>query len=431
MSFVDLTKPEGLKALDDYIASKNVIQGYIPTTLDVQAFLLLGKAPAAQYTHALRYYNSIASYTDEQRKSFRQGGDVPAQLAGSVKAPAVAGAAAPAAAKQAEKPKEEKKQEKQEKPKEEKKQAAPAAAPAAASASPAKLQELEAAVKTQGDLVRQLKTDKAEKSKVDEAVAKLVALKKEFTESGGVLSQPAPQPAKEEKKDAGKKDAGKKEEAKKEEPKKEESKKEGGKKDKKGGKPEAAAAEQKPAEGGAQKYDDKLVKAVEKEGGKKGQDIVGVYEMGGLEFFCTSVDTPNGDLELVEKCLNAMNVEIDPTSEEKRGGAAPVGKMIFSAGDAQLAMAARVPADKIGKVDAGEWMKHVVTKIQGQMVGTPSAEHAQAVVPLNKEKGRFPLKMKEEAIGYGVEYLKSKGCFPDRDDGSDDDVCYGDDDFDM
>ena len=36
---------------------------------------------------------------------------------------------------------------------------------------------------------------------------------------------------------------------------------------------------------------DKKLKAVLKEGGKRGIEIKGVSEMGGLEFFCTKVES--------------------------------------------------------------------------------------------------------------------------------------------
>lgn len=43
------------------------------------------------------------------------------------------------------------------------------------------------------------------------------------------------------------------------------------------------------------------VQAAFKEGGKKGVDLQGVAAMGGVCFFNLAVDTPNGDLALLEK----------------------------------------------------------------------------------------------------------------------------------
>merc|ERR1712110_1397323 len=83
---------------------------------------------------------------------------------------------------------------------------------------------------------------------------------------------------------------------------------------------------------------DKLKKVI-KEGGKRGVEIEGAADMGGLQFFCTAVEFPNGDLEMLEESMNAMNAKSDPTEEERKGGSGHIGKMIFSAGDNQLAVA--------------------------------------------------------------------------------------------
>merc|ERR1711998_662522 len=44
----------------------------------------------------------------------------------------------------------------------------------------------------------------------------------------------------------------------------------------------------------------KKKKAVDKEGGKKGVEIEGAADMGGLAFFCTTLMEPDGDLEMTE-----------------------------------------------------------------------------------------------------------------------------------
>jgi len=157
---------------------------------------------------------------------------------------------------------------------------------------------------------------------------------------------------------------------------------------------------------------------------------LGVYEMGGLEFFCTTIDTPEGDLHLMEIVLDNMNREIDENSEEKRGGAGPVGKMLFSAGIEQLGMIARVPTDKIHKINTKDWMAHVCKQLQGELQPGATEELAKGVVLADKQKGRFPLKMKDDAIAAAIAYLRERNCFPDNDDESDDDFVYGDDDFD-
>ena len=63
----------------------------------------------------------------------------------------------------------------------------------------------------------------------------------------------------------------------------------------------------------------------------------------GLEFFCTTIETPEGDVSLLQTAMTAMNAAPDPdNSEERKGCSGRVGKMIFSAGVQQLAIVAYV-----------------------------------------------------------------------------------------
>merc|ERR1712087_978317 len=96
---------------------------------------------------------------------------------------------------------------------------------------------------------------------------------------------------------------------------------------------------------------EKLLKKVIKEGGKKGVEIEGASDMGGLEFFCTTIESPDGELELLQLAMTAMNAQPEEGAEERKGCSGHVGKMIFSAGVKQLAIVAYVPADKLEKVD--------------------------------------------------------------------------------
>ena len=108
----------------------------------------------------------------------------------------------------------------------------------------------------------------------------------------------------------------------------------------------AAALEKCKAAG----YHEKLVGATVKEGGKKGIEISGAADMGGLEFFCTQVAQPAARLDLLELLMHAMNKEIDPEEEESKGGSGEVGKLLLSDGQKDFAMIAYVPADKCAKV---------------------------------------------------------------------------------
>merc|ERR1712232_1364744 len=108
--------------------------------------------------------------------------------------------------------------------------------------------------------------------------------------------------------------------------------------------------------------------------------------MGGLDFFCSNMKEPKGNVDLLIASMNAMNKEIDPNDEEAKGGAGHVGKMIFSptdeCDDAQVAAVAYVPADKQGTVNAKEWMENVLSQHAptGKLVGEANAGWAVGVV---------------------------------------------------
>merc|ERR1711972_779365 len=190
-------------------------------------------------------------------------------------------------------------------------------------------------------------------------------------------------------------------------------------------KPEPSAADAAAAEAEAKK---KKEKKVIKEGGKRGVEIDGAADMGGLQFFCTSVDEPEGDMELLGKCMDAMNAESDPTEEERKGGSGRIGKMIFSACTEHLAVLAYVPDALKDSIDAVDWLKKVLDTFGGEIV-EGSNTLAKGIVKADGDKGKFPLKMKEPCITEAITYLKAKGLFPDKDDDSDDDYVFGDDDF--
>ena len=76
-------------------------------------------------------------------------------------------------------------------------------------------------------------------------------------------------------------------------------------------KAEAAAAK-------AVKEREKFIAKLIKEGGKKGVEIEGASDMGGLDFFCTTMELPDGDTELLLMSMDAMNSDPDPEAEDRK-----------------------------------------------------------------------------------------------------------------
>merc|ERR1711871_1766232 len=126
-----------------------------------------------------------------------------------------------------------------------------------------------------------------------------------------------------------------------------------------------------------------------------------------------------------------MNAKSDPTEEERKGGSGLIGKMILSINDDQMAMISYVPPSKIDEITADSWLKEILRQLGASADSYISGNEnvAKAIVKKNEDKGLFPLKLKDAGITNSIEYLKKKGLFPDKDDDSDDEYVFGDDDF--
>uniref|UniRef100_A0A8D2B7A4 Elongation factor 1-beta n=1 Tax=Sciurus vulgaris TaxID=55149 RepID=A0A8D2B7A4_SCIVU len=66
MGFGDLKSPAGLQVLNDYLADKSYIEGYVPSQADVAVFEAVSGPPPVDLCHALRWYNHIKSYEKEK-----------------------------------------------------------------------------------------------------------------------------------------------------------------------------------------------------------------------------------------------------------------------------------------------------------------------------------------------------------------------------
>ena len=259
--------------------------------------------------------------------------------------------------------------------------------------------------------------------------------------AGGKAAAAAPAPAKEGKAAKGKPSPEeierlKAEKAKEKEAKKKEEKPKAAKEEKPKADDKAKGGDAKPALD--EKALAKLKAKIIKEGGKKGVEIEGASDMGGLDFFCTTIESADGDVPLLTLAMKAMNARPEEGAEERKGCSGHVGKMIFSAGVEQLALVAYVPQAKAEKIDAKEWTEEVLSAVGGTVMMRPPEPAdspdggltVQAVIKSDPEAGKFALKDKDTAMAAAFTYLREKGCFPEDDDDDDDEPCYGDDAFD-
>merc|ERR1712029_725674 len=91
MGFGDVSTAAGVKALNDFLAERAYVEGFVPSQVDVAVFEAMGgKAPGADLAHALRWYNQIKSYSGAESKKFPGVKDASKYMAAG-------GAAAPAA----------------------------------------------------------------------------------------------------------------------------------------------------------------------------------------------------------------------------------------------------------------------------------------------------------------------------------------------
>lgn len=168
------------------------------------------------------------------------------------------------------------------------------------------------------------------------------------------------------------------------------------------------------------------LKAAKKEGGKKGQDIAGLADMGGVRFFHVSLDSCKGSMELLDVAMTGFNAEVDPAAEDRKGGAGGLGKLIFSYNDQKVVFQCHVPSTLQDKASAKEWFGIVAESMGGNIV-SEEGDIIKGEALADPENGKYSIKMRDEAISAGYAWLQAKKLvIPDD---SDDEVCFGDDDF--
>jgi len=92
MGFGDVSTAAGVKALNDFLAERAYVEGFVPSQVDVAVFEAMGgKAPGADMAHALRWYNQIKSYSGAESKKFPGVKDASKYMAAGGAAPAAGG----------------------------------------------------------------------------------------------------------------------------------------------------------------------------------------------------------------------------------------------------------------------------------------------------------------------------------------------------
>ncbi|XP_053176942.1 phenylalanine--tRNA ligase beta subunit [Scomber japonicus] len=64
--FGDMSTPTGLKALNDFLADKSYIEGFLASQADTEVFDTIPSAPSRTFCHLLRWYNHIKTFQRER-----------------------------------------------------------------------------------------------------------------------------------------------------------------------------------------------------------------------------------------------------------------------------------------------------------------------------------------------------------------------------
>eukprot|EP01115_Flamella_aegyptia_P006499 TRINITY_DN2714_c0_g1_i1.p1 TRINITY_DN2714_c0_g1~~TRINITY_DN2714_c0_g1_i1.p1 ORF type:complete len:219 (-),score=105.35 TRINITY_DN2714_c0_g1_i1:17-673(-) len=71
VKFEGLDTPKGVGELNKYLADRSYIEGYTPSSADVEVLAQVTSAPdASKAPHAARWYQHISSFAEEERKSW-------------------------------------------------------------------------------------------------------------------------------------------------------------------------------------------------------------------------------------------------------------------------------------------------------------------------------------------------------------------------
>merc|ERR1719478_2065873 len=142
-----------------------------------------------------------------------------------------------------------------------------------------------------------------------------------------------------------------------------------------------------------------------------------------------SLDLSEGRFDAMLQALDAMNVEVDPTAEETKGGCGHVAKALFSYGKDRVGVVVYVPEELKERVAANVWAQEILAPAGGELKGKATETLAKGFVLGDADKGLYPIKQKDELLQNSIKYLQKIGVFPDGDDDSEDEMVFGDDDF--
>jgi len=176
----------------------------------------------------------------------------------------------------------------------------------------------------------------------------------------------------------------------------------------------------------AEKARDKICKAATKEGGKKGQDLIGMCDLGGMKYFTVAMEQCLGEWELLELAMAGANKEPDPDGDDRKGGAGHLAKCFMSCGEdgEDCKMLIHMPKDQQGDLSIKDWVNVMVQ--EGDVMGEILEESEDTIKAIARKgaggKELFPLKQRDAAINASFRHLKTLKLVADESSGSEVDM---------
>jgi len=171
--------------------------------------------------------------------------------------------------------------------------------------------------------------------------------------------------------------------------------------------PKMSKEEKKAADAAA-----KATKAAHKEGGKKGQDLCGMNEMGGMAYFTVTMENCEGKWDLVETAMKAANTPVDESGDERKGGAQNLAKCFLSAdAGAHVLLLFSAPLGAQTELTLKDWADEMLgsPEVRGEILETTEVDgvtQIKAIAKQNSEYELFPLKQRDAAINTSFAMLK-------------------------
>ena len=161
---------------------------------------------------------------------------------------------------------------------------------------------------------------------------------------------------------------------------------------------------------------DKQKALAKKEGAKKGQDLSGLQDLGGVSYFHVALENCDANWVLMDQAMAGANEDVDPNAEDRKGGSANIGKAFLSANEDKLCIFLYVPEAVSDKVTIQEWFAVLIEASGAKVVQAPPEDkpYGTAKAELLHVPEVFPLKVRDVTSSLGYQFLRTKKVIPDE-----------------